>query len=106
MGVRVEARICSNCGGQVSAEDSACRHCGTLFQTVIGPKGSLPNAMFRAFLVAWSLTLPALCVWLTLTTPNGWGGFLAWLTNQSYFVPWLTVLITLAVLTWATEERR
>jgi len=102
----VEARICSNCGGKVGAEDLACRHCGTTFQTVTGPKGSLSNAMFRAFLVAWSLTLPALCMWLTLTAPRGWGGFLAWLTNQFYFVPWITALIMLAVLTWVTEERR
>jgi ribosomal protein L40E len=102
----VEGLICSSCGGAVSASDSACRHCGTLFQTVIRPKGSLPNAMFRAFLVAWSLSLPVLCLWLTLTAPNHWGAVLAWLTNQFYFVPWITVLITLAVLTWATEERR
>ena len=102
----MEARICSNCGGQVSAGDSACRHCGTIFMAIIRPKGNLPNALFRAFLVAWSLTLPSLCLWRTITAPNGWGTLFAWFTNQLYFEPWLTVLIMLAVLTWVTEERR
>jgi hypothetical protein len=102
----VEARICSNCGGQVIAGDSACRHCGTVFMATIRPKGSLLNALFRAFLMAWSLTLPILCLWRTITAPNGWGTLFAWFTNQLYFEPWLTVLIMLAVLTWVTEERR
>jgi len=106
VGVSVEGRICSNCGGAVSAGDSACRHCGTIFMAIIRPKGTLPNALFRAFLVAWSLSLPALCLWRAITAPEGWGAVFAWLTSQFYFDPWLMVLITLAVLTWATEERR
>jgi hypothetical protein len=102
----VDGRICSSCSGQVSTGDSACRHCGTVFTAVIRSTGSLPNAVFRASLAVWSLTLPALCLWQTFTAPNGWGTLFAWFTNQAYFEPWLTVLIMLAVLTWVTEDRR
>ncbi len=106
MGCGLEERVCSNCRGAVNADDTACRHCGMVFRAVVRPKGSLLNALFRAFLVAWSLSLPALCVWRAITAREGWGTLFAWFTSQLYFEPWLMVLITLAVLTWATEERR
>lgn len=102
----VEVRFCSHCGGKVAASDLVCGHCGTSFAAVIRPKGTLLNALFRAFLVAWSLSLPALCVWRGITAPEGWGTLFAWFTSQLLFEPWLMVLITLAVLTWVTEERR
>ena len=102
----MEERICSKCRGAVGTGDAACRHCGVVFRPVIKRKGTLLNDLFRAFLVAWSLSLPALCVWQLMAAPKGWGVFASWFTNQFYFEPWLMVLITLAVLTWVTEERR
>jgi hypothetical protein len=90
----------------VTAGDEICRHCGAVFRDIIRPPGTLLNAIFRALLVAWSLSLPALCLWQGLTAPEGWGDLFAWFTNRLYFEPWLMVVITLAVLTWVTEERR
>lgn len=41
-----------------------------------------------------------------LFAPNGWGDFVAYWTTQFYFVPWLVGVISLAVITWLTQERR
>jgi hypothetical protein len=105
-GVRVEERICSSCRRTVTAGDAACRHCGARFDAVIRPSGSLLHDFFRLLLGFWALSLPVLCLWVGLTSPQGWGDLAAYLTSYVYFVPWIVGIISLSILTWLTEERR
>lgn len=102
----VADRICDSCHKPVSSTDLACRHCGQLFEGVVRQRGTFLNDFFRLCLGACALSLPAFCVWVGLTAPKGWGDIAAFIVNQVFFIPWLTVMISSASLVWLTEERR
>jgi hypothetical protein len=101
----LDDRVCDSCGQPVSSSDAACRHCGQLFRGSIHRPGSFLNDFFRLCLGVCALSLPVFCMWVGLTAPKGWGDIGAYVTNQSFFVPWLTGMISAGSLVWLTEPR-